>query len=156
SIVIHWQPPSSATQNGQITGYKIRYRKASRKSDVTETLVTGTQLSQLIEGLDRGTEYNFRVAALTVNGTGPATDWLSAETFESDLDETRVPEVPSSLHVRPLVTSIVVSWTPPENQNIVVRGYAIGYGIGSPHAQTIKVDYKQRYYTIENLGMFDK
>ncbi|XP_020954755.1 neogenin isoform X15 [Sus scrofa] len=151
SIVIHWQPPPPATQNGQITGYKIRYRKASRKSDVTETLVTGTQLSQLIEGLDRGTEYNFRVAALTINGTGPATDWLSAETFESDLDETRVPEVPSSLHVRPLVTSIVVSWTPPENQNIVVRGYAIGYGIGSPHAQTIKVDYKQRYYTIENL-----
>ncbi|XP_013374457.1 PREDICTED: neogenin isoform X5 [Chinchilla lanigera] len=151
SIMIHWQPPSVATQNGPITGYKIRYRKASRKSDVTETLVTGTQLSQLIEGLDRGTEYNFRVAALTVNGTGPATDWLSAETFESDLDETRVPEVPSSLHVRPLVTSIVVSWTPPENQNIVVRGYAIGYGIGSPHAQTIKVDYKQRYYTIENL-----
>lgn len=39
-----------------------------------------------ISGLDRGTEYNFRVAALTVNGTGPATDWLSAETFESDLD----------------------------------------------------------------------
>ncbi|XP_026979357.1 neogenin isoform X11 [Sagmatias obliquidens] len=151
SIVIHWQPPPPATQNGQITGYRVRYRKASRKSDVTETLVTGTQLSQLIEGLDRGTEYNFRVAALTVNGTGPATDWLSAETFESDLDETRVPEVPSSLHVRPLVTSIVVSWTPPENQNIVVRGYAIGYGIGSPHAQTIKVDYKQRYYTIENL-----
>ncbi|XP_052044132.1 neogenin isoform X5 [Apodemus sylvaticus] len=151
SILIHWQPPSLATQNGQITGYKIRYRKASRKSDVTETVVPGTQLSQLIEGLDRGTEYNFRVAALTVNGTGPATDWLSAETFESDLDETRVPEVPSSLHVRPLVTSIVVSWTPPENQNIVVRGYAIGYGIGSPHAQTIKVDYKQRYYTIENL-----
>nr|KAF6388042.1 neogenin 1 [Myotis myotis] len=151
SIMIHWQPPPLATQNGQITGYKIRYRKASRKSDVTETLVPGTQLSQLIEGLDRGTEYNFRVAALTVNGTGPATDWLSAETFESDLDETRVPEVPSSLHVRPLVTSIVVSWTPPENQNIVVRGYAIGYGIGSPHAQTIKVDYKQRYYTIENL-----
>ncbi|XP_005000132.1 neogenin isoform X10 [Cavia porcellus] len=151
SIMIHWQPPSLSTQNGLITGYKIRYRKASRKSDVTEILVTGAQLSQLIEGLDRGTEYNFRVAALTVNGTGPATDWLSAETFESDLDETRVPEVPSSLHVRPLVTSIVVSWTPPENQNIVVRGYAIGYGIGSPHAQTIKVDYKQRYYTIENL-----
>lgn len=39
-----------------------------------------------VSGLDRGTEYNFRVAALTINGTGPATDWLSAETFESDLD----------------------------------------------------------------------
>ncbi|XP_064013296.1 neogenin isoform X3 [Pogoniulus pusillus] len=150
SIMLHWQPPPAGTQSGLITGYKIRYRKASRKSEVTES-IGGTQLFQLIEGLERGTEYSFRVAALTVNGTGPATDWVSAETFESDLDETRVPEVPSSLHVRPLVTSIVVSWTPPENQNIVVRGYAIGYGIGSPHAQTIKVDYKQRYYTIENL-----
>uniref|UniRef100_A0A8C5RMS1 Neogenin n=1 Tax=Laticauda laticaudata TaxID=8630 RepID=A0A8C5RMS1_LATLA len=150
SIVMHWQPPPTGTHNGQITGYKIRYRKVIRKSDVTEIIV-GTQLSQLIEALERGTEYSFRVAALTINGTGIATDWISAETFESDLDETRVPEMPSSLHVRPLVTSIVVSWTPPENQNIVVRGYAIGYGVGSPHAQTIKVDYKQRYYTIENL-----
>ncbi|XP_063170429.1 neogenin isoform X2 [Candoia aspera] len=150
SIMMHWQPPPTGTHNGQITGYKIRYRKVIRKSDVTE-IVVGTQLSQLIEGLERGTEYSFRVAALTVNGTGISTDWVSAETFESDLDESRVPEVPSSLHVRPLVTSIVVSWTPPENQNIVVRGYAIGYGVGSPHAQTIKVDYKQRYYTIENL-----
>ncbi|XP_060115770.1 neogenin isoform X11 [Heteronotia binoei] len=150
SIMMHWQPPPVGAHNGQITGYKIRYRKVTRKSDVTESIV-GTQLSQLIEGLERGTEYSFRVAALTVNGTGPSTDWVSAETFESDLDESRVPDVPSSLHVRPLVTSIVVSWTPPENQNIVVRGYAIGYGVGSPHAQTIKVDYKQRYYTIENL-----
>ncbi|XP_077173597.1 neogenin isoform X8 [Paroedura picta] len=150
SIMMHWQPPPVGTHNGQITGYKIRYRKVTRKSDVTESIV-GTQLSQLIEGLERGTEYSFRVAALTANGTGPSTDWVSAETFESDLDESRVPDVPSSLHVRPLVTSIVVSWTPPENQNIVVRGYAIGYGVGSPHAQTIKVDYKQRYYTIENL-----
>ena len=56
--------------------------------------------------------------------------------------------------MRPLVNSIVVSWTPPENQDIVVRGYTIGYGIGSPHAQTIKVDYKQRYYSIENLGRY--
>lgn len=39
-----------------------------------------------VSGLERGTEYSFRVAALTVNGTGPPTDWMSAETFESDLD----------------------------------------------------------------------
>lgn len=68
------------------------------------------------------------------------------------IPESQVPGAPSSLHVRPLVNSIVVSWTPPQNQDIVVRGYSIGYGIGSPHSQTIKVDYKQRYYSIENLG----
>ncbi|XP_041715583.2 neogenin 1a isoform X3 [Coregonus clupeaformis] len=150
SIMVRWQPPPPGAQNGEITGYKIRYRKGTRKSEAAET-TGGTQLFQLIDGLERGTEYTFRVSAITVNGSGPATEWTTAETFESDLDESRVPDIPSSLHVRPLVNSIVVSWTPPENQDIVVRGYSIGYGIGSPHAQTIKVDYKQRYYSIENL-----
>ncbi|XP_026234085.1 LOW QUALITY PROTEIN: neogenin 1a [Anabas testudineus] len=150
SILLRWQPPPLNSQNGEITGYKIRYRKGSRRSEAAET-TGGTQLNKLIDGLERGTEYSFRVSAMTVNGTGPATEWITAETFESDLDESRVPDQPSSLHVRPLVNSIVVSWTPPENQDIVVRGYTIGYGLGSPHAQTIKVDYKQRYYTIENL-----
>lgn len=149
-IMLRWQPPPLSSQNGDITGYKIRYRKGSRRSETSE-ITGGTQLFKLITGLERGTEYSFRVSAMTVNGTGPATEWTTAETFESDLDESRVPDQPSSLHVRPLVNSIVVSWTPPENQDIVVRGYTIGYGIGSPHAQTIKVDYKQRYYTIENL-----
>ncbi|XP_068427578.1 neogenin 1a isoform X3 [Clinocottus analis] len=149
-IMLRWQPPPLNGQNGEVTGYKIRYRKGSRRSEAAET-TGGTQLFKLIDGLERGTEYSFRVSAMTVNGTGPATEWTSTETFESDLDESRVPDQPSSLHVRPLVNSIVVSWTPPENQDIVVRGYTIGYGIGSPHAQTIKVDYKQRYYTIENL-----
>ncbi|XP_066503320.1 neogenin 1a isoform X2 [Hoplias malabaricus] len=150
SFMLRWQPPPVEAQNGEITGYKIRYRKGSRKSEVSE-ITSGNQLTQLIEGLQRGTEYTVRVSAITVNGTGPGTDWTTAETFESDLDESRVPDVPGSLHVRPLVNSIVVSWSPPENQDIVVRGYIIGYGIGSPHAQTIKVDYKQRYYSIENL-----
>uniref|UniRef100_A0A673NKD9 Neogenin 1a n=1 Tax=Sinocyclocheilus rhinocerous TaxID=307959 RepID=A0A673NKD9_9TELE len=143
SIMVRWQPPPADAQNGEIIGYKIRYRKGTRKSEA---------FFLYFSGLQRGTEYMLRVSAITVNGTGPATDWTTAETFESDLDETTVPAVPSSLHVRPLVNSIVVSWTPPENQDIVVRGYTIGYGIGSPHAQTIKVDYKQRYYTIENLN----
>eukprot|EP00062_Callorhinchus_milii_P002609 gi/632938936/ref/XP_007906972.1/ PREDICTED: neogenin isoform X2 [Callorhinchus milii] len=149
SIVVHWQPPPPGTHNGVITGYNIRYKKGGRRGETDST--GGNQLSQIIDGLERNTEYSFRVSAITVNGTGPSSEWLSAETFESDLDETRVPDVPSSLHVRPLTNSIVVSWTPPENQNIIVRGYAIGYGIGSPHAETIRVDYKQRYYTIERL-----
>lgn len=66
--------------------------------------------------------------------------------------ETQVPNQPSSLHVRPLPNSIIMSWTPPLNPNILVRGYIIGYGVGSPYAETVRVDSKQRYYSIENLG----
>lgn len=47
-----------------------------------------------------------------------------------------------------------MSWTPPLNPNILVRGYIIGYGVGSPYAETVRVDSKQRYFSIENLGEF--
>ncbi|KAK3533036.1 hypothetical protein QTP70_006611 [Hemibagrus guttatus] len=150
SVMVRWQPPPANAQNGEIVDYKIRYKKGTRKSEPLE-ITTGNQLSKLIDGLQRGTEYSVRVSAITVNGSGPATDWTTVETFESDLDESRVPDVPGSLHVRPLVNSIVVSWSPPQNQDIMVRGYIIGYGIGNPHSQMIKVDYKQRYYNIEKL-----
>ncbi|OWK58878.1 Neogenin [Lonchura striata] len=158
SILLQWQPPPAGTHSGQITGYKIRYRKASRKSDVTES-VAGTQLSQLIEALCCTPKFhcsrsNTKSALLDLPASRSPCHCLYLReglALPPCPAESRVPEVPSSLHVRPLVTSIVVSWTPPENQDVVVRGYAIGYGIGSPHAQTIKVDYKQRYYTIENL-----
>ncbi|XP_043084413.1 neogenin isoform X2 [Puntigrus tetrazona] len=149
SIMVRWQPPPPGTLNGELTGYKLRYRKGLRRADAIE--ISTTQLFQLIDGLEKGKVYTVRVSGTTVNGTGPTTEWIAAETFENDLDESQVPGVPSSLHVRPLVNRIVVSWTPPENQDILVRGYKIGYGIGSPHAHTVTLDYKQRFYSIDNL-----
>ncbi|KAJ6662966.1 hypothetical protein lerEdw1_010787 [Lerista edwardsae] len=150
SIKISWLPPPSGTQNGFITGYKIRHRKTARRGEI-ETLEPNN-LWYLFTGLDKGSQYSFQVSAMTANGTGPSSDWYTAETPESDLDESQVPDQPSSLHVRPLSTSIVMSWTPPLNPNIVVRGYIIGYGVGSPYAETVRVDSKQRYYSIEHLG----
>ncbi|NXE77402.1 DCC protein, partial [Cochlearius cochlearius] len=149
SIKVSWLPPPPGTQNGFITGYKIRHRKTTRRGEI-ETLEPNN-LWYLFTGLEKGSQYSFQVAAMTVNGTGPASDWYTAETPENDLDESQVPDQPSSLHVRPLTTSIVMSWTPPLNPNIVVRGYIIGYGVGSPYAETVRVDSKQRYYSIENL-----
>lgn len=40
----------------------------------------------LCAGLEKGSQYSFQVAAMTVNGTGPASDWFTAETPENDLD----------------------------------------------------------------------
>jgi len=37
-------------------------------------------------GLEHSTEYSVRVHAMTVNGTGPPTPWITAETFSHDLD----------------------------------------------------------------------
>ncbi|KAG9354086.1 hypothetical protein JZ751_012210 [Albula glossodonta] len=149
SIKVSWQPPPSNTQNGFITGYKIRHRKTGRRGD--QETIEPNNFWYLFTGLEKGSQYSFQVAAMTVNGTGPASEWYTAETPENDLDESQVPNQPSSLHVRPLPNSIIMSWTPPLNPNILVRGYIIGYGVGSPYAETVRVDSKQRYYSIENL-----
>lgn len=33
SIKVSWQPPPANTQNGFVTGYKIRYRKTGRRGE---------------------------------------------------------------------------------------------------------------------------
>uniref|UniRef100_A0A7N6C1H5 DCC netrin 1 receptor n=1 Tax=Anabas testudineus TaxID=64144 RepID=A0A7N6C1H5_ANATE len=149
SIKVSWQPPPRSTQNGIITAYKIKYRKTGRRGD--QEAIEPNNFWYLFTGLEKGSQYSFQVAAMTVNGTGPVSDWYTAETPENDLDESQVPDQPSSLHVRPLPNSIIMSWTPPLSPNILVRGYIIGYGVGSPYAETVRVDSKQRYYSIENL-----
>ncbi|XP_037094903.1 neogenin-like [Pollicipes pollicipes] len=68
----------------------------------------------------RTAEYLVRMAALTVNGTGPYTRWHGAQTFHRLQVEA----------ARPTENTITVLWSPPENKNIRVRGYTIGWGRG--------------------------
>uniref|UniRef100_A0A3Q3WKH0 DCC netrin 1 receptor n=1 Tax=Mola mola TaxID=94237 RepID=A0A3Q3WKH0_MOLML len=149
NIKVSWRPPPCNTQNGIITAYKIKYMKTGRRGD--QEAIEPNNFWYLFTGLEKGSQYSFQVAAMTANGTGAPSDWYTAETPENDLDESQVPDQPSSLHVRPLPSSIIMSWTPPLSPNIFVRGYIIGYGVGSPYAETVRVDSKQRYYSIENL-----
>lgn len=53
SIMLRWQPPPLSGQNGEITSYKIRYRKGYRRSEAAET-TAGTQLVKLIDGKGNG------------------------------------------------------------------------------------------------------
>uniref|UniRef100_T1J0I1 Neogenin n=1 Tax=Strigamia maritima TaxID=126957 RepID=T1J0I1_STRMM len=150
SIIVRWEPPPKGSQNGIITGYKIRYKQKGNRRGDTVTTDGNRRLFALIK-LERGAEYSVRISAQTVNGSGPATDWMVAETFQNDLNESKVPDKPGSIKVRPNSNSITVSWTPPRNQNIMVRGYTIGWGIGIPDIYTKLLDGKQRFHTIENL-----
>ena len=50
-----------------------------------------------------------------------------------------------------MTNSISVSWNPPSNQNVMVRGYTIGWGKGIPDVYSKLVDGKQRAFVIEKL-----
>lgn len=150
SIIVRWESPPKESANGVITGYKIRYKqKGSRRGDTVTT--DGNRRLYALINLERGAEYSVRMAALNVNGTGPYTEWMTAETYQNDLDESRVPDRPHSLKVRPSSNSIIVTWTPPHSQSIMIRGYTIGWGIGVPDVYTKVLDGKQRHYQIDNL-----
>lgn len=161
SIIVRWEPPPRESQNGVITGYKLRWRrgKGSRSSAAaasvgkSEVVTTdGGRRLYAISDLRRGTEYQVKISALTVNGSGPATPWLSQVTFESDLDESVVPDPPSWLRAEATDDSITIAWKPPKDNKILVRGYTIGWGKGIPDEYTKLVDDKQRFFVIGNLG----
>lgn len=151
SIMIHWLPPNAESLNGIITGYKIRYKQNRDGSKVNVITTDGIQGMASLTDLAEAAEYSYSIQALNRNGSGPQTAWHVAHTLVHDLGEMTVPSAPSSLQVRPLTSSIVVSWTPPVDQNVMIRGYILGYGIGIPDVYRQILDAKQRYHTIKGL-----
>ncbi|XP_059471405.1 neogenin isoform X2 [Neocloeon triangulifer] len=151
SIVVRWEPPPEHTQNGLINGYKIRYKRKGRNKGGETVSTAGNRRMYVITELDRDAEYQVRMWALNANGTGPPTDWLSVSTLDNDLDESKVPDAPINLRVRPAADSVHVTWTPAPGKNVMVRGYTIGWGPGIPDVFSQVVEGKQRYYHIQNL-----
>jgi neogenin len=150
SIIVRWEPPPKESQNGIITGYKIRWRsKGKGKSEIVTT--DGSRRLYAITGLQNDEDYQMKLAAMTVNGTGPATQWLNLRTLVSDLDESIVPDPPSSLKAKATDIDITIYWKPPRGNKIKVRGYTVGWGKGIPDAYTQVVDEKQRSFVIPNL-----
>lgn len=94
--MIRWEPPLEG-QNGIITGYKIRYRRHDRASPPVNIATEGNQRSRVLTGLEKHVVYQVRICALNVNGTGPWTEWIQIETYETESDENRVPNTPSNL-----------------------------------------------------------
>ncbi|XP_062542701.1 neogenin isoform X2 [Armigeres subalbatus] len=149
SITIRWQPPPVEDRNGQITGYKIRYRKNKKPLQV-ETTPANIRHWEL-KGLERLSAYQVKIAAMTVNGSGPFSEWHHIETYENDLDESQVPGQPGWIKTRPGADSITVLWAPPHHQEIKVRNYILGWGKGIPDEDTSDVEEHIRSFEVRNL-----
>ena len=83
SIKASWQLPPAEDRNGNITGFKLFYKKKGASEPSTEeTINGGSTLTKVVTGLDKYTEYEFEVLAFTSIGDGPKGSVESQRTME--------------------------------------------------------------------------
>ena len=73
-----WAPPPKGQQNGEIVSYEVEYREEGSNSTVVNTT---RGMRYTAEDLTTDRVYQFRVAANTVNGTGPFSKLINIATI---------------------------------------------------------------------------
>ena len=71
SLGVSWQPPPEIDRNGVISGYVIEYTRVGGSSGM---IIVTNETTHTISELVPIETYSVRVAAMTVNGTGPYSD----------------------------------------------------------------------------------
>ncbi|KAM8890469.1 receptor-type tyrosine-protein phosphatase S isoform 15-T15 [Synchiropus picturatus] len=135
SLLVSWQPPPETAQNGVLVGYRVHYQVAGVSeggSDdaqlMEEPTVPATDeqvLQVLLQRLDKWTQYQITVSALTVVGPGPESEPIICRT-----DEDVPGGPPRRVEVEVLnSTALKVMWRSlvPGKQNGQIRGYQVHY-----------------------------
>ena len=86
SITASWQLPPVFARHGNITGFKLFYKKKGcGGSATTLSISSGSILSSNVTGLDKFAEYEFQVLAFTSDGDGPKSSAEVKRTMEDGM-----------------------------------------------------------------------
>ena len=150
SIKLKWSSPPLEKCNGVIKGYKI-FIKENEKQLINLNVDSKPEY-KIINNLNSGKKYSLRILAYTVNGTGPPSDWLIAQTYLNEMDETKKPNAPLEIFAEASDKAIKVHWLPPSDSNkTIIRRYLLKYGIFIPDT-AIEIEGNKDSFVIENLG----
>ena len=140
SLEIDWTYPDD-DGGSPITGYIVEYRTtvAPPNTPFVEVSRSGTVSRQTITGLEAGTSYDVRVAAVNAQGTGPY------ETVSGATD-TEAPGPVRNLDATPSATQVVVDWDPP-NTGGTVDDYRIERRVGLGAWTALDTDRTVSSYT---------
>lgn len=151
SLTVKWEPPSKVTSISLIDGYKIKYRIKGTNKKMETVSVDGDRQVYQLNNLKKNTHYLVKIAAIVKNQTWSYSDWVAGVTATADLDESRVPDEPGRIRLEASSTTITVSWQPPKEKSVLVRGYKIGWGIGVPDDYTKVLSASDKTFTLSNL-----
>ncbi|XP_062419352.1 receptor-type tyrosine-protein phosphatase S isoform X14 [Pungitius pungitius] len=132
TLRVGWRPPPLTSQNGVLTGYRVRYQVVDLSeggSDdgepMEEPIISATNEVVLLQRLEKWTQYRVTVSALTVIGPGPESEPLLCRT-----DEDVPGSPPRRVEVEVLnSTALKVMWRSltPGKQHGQIRGYQVHY-----------------------------
>ncbi|XP_022808474.1 uncharacterized protein LOC111345455 [Stylophora pistillata] len=124
SITASWQLPPEDFRNGNITGYKLFYKKGGSSGPASmQPINNQATRTQEVTGLDKFTEYEFQILAFTSVGDGQNSTVSFKKTKEAAPSGS-----PSQFNVTVnSSTSITASWhLPPESfRHGIIRGYKL-------------------------------
>lgn len=86
SITASWKLPPAHSRNGNITGFKLFYKKEDPAGSQVCTIIMNDgaiRWSKTVTRLDKHTEYEFKILAFTSVGDGPNTTVRTMRTKES-------------------------------------------------------------------------
>jgi hypothetical protein len=147
-INLVWVPPSSYHRNGIIIKYIIGL--SARDDDIVVDVEnpafnTPNNVNYNITGLSPGTSYELRVAAATVNGTGPYSSRRRIKTVEI------APGPVQNLTFESTSSSSVrITWEEPAVPNGVIHSYKVLYGDVND-SSTLSKTTTSKYATLYRL-----
>jgi large repetitive protein len=125
AVELSWTAPANG--GSALTGYVVEYRAEGAPSWTTWP-TTGTGTAVTVTGLVNGTDYEFRVAAVTAVGQG-------AYAVSAPVTPVTVPAAPGGLALTVADARVDLAWSPPATDGgSPVTGYAVEYrvaGVGS-------------------------
>nr|pir hypothetical protein T19B4.7 - Caenorhabditis elegans [Caenorhabditis elegans] len=150
SVRVSWDEPEEESVNGEITGYRLKYKTKARGAKGNTLVIDATAREYTMGNLEPNTQYLIRMAVVNHNGTGPFSDWVSIDTPGQDKEE-RTLGAPREIRPHAGIDYILVSWLPPADEQNLVRGYQIGWGLSVPDTETIRVTASTTQYKIARL-----
>ncbi|CAB3408979.1 unnamed protein product [Caenorhabditis bovis] len=150
SVRVSWDEPDTETVNGEITGYRLKYKTRARGSKGNTLVIDASAREYTMGNLEPNTQYLIRLAVVNHNGTGPYSDWISVDTPGEDKEE-RTLGAPREIRPHAGLDYILVSWLPPADEQNLVRGYQIGWGLSVPDTETARVSASTTQYKITRL-----
>ena len=146
STSVSWSAPSD--DGGEtITGYDLQYRETSTSDWSQVDDETGT--SYTITGLSAGTEYEVQVRA--TNSLGDS-DWSTSGTAKTT---STAPDTPTLTVTVRSATSLLASWTEPDDNGEPITGYDLQYRTTATSTPTWSQvdDQTDTSYTIAGLSL---